>query len=202
MIAKKGSSKRGAKAEAEMPKPPATKWEQKSSQLRDAMRAARQYKEDIANNVDPSLRAPPPPPSAPDPSLVPCPNCGRSFAEKAAERHIPKCASIRARPTMLRKGAGIAAGAAGAAMSGAAAVRAQMAPASRNSAPIQQPPMNTTSLRGSQQQQQQQQSGLSSSRVGGRIPDIPNVPSARDNAYKAESTFSGSFASNRARGGR
>ena len=103
---------------------------------------------------------------------------------------------------MLRKGAGIAAGAAGAAMSGAAAVRAQMAPASRNSAPIQQPPMNTTSLRGSQQQQQQQQqqSGLSSSRVGGRIPDIPNVPSARDNTFKAESTFSGSFASNRARG--
>ena len=196
VIAKKGSSKRGAKAEAEMPKPPATKWEQKSNQLREAMKAARQYKEDIANNVDPSLRAPPPPPSAPDPSLIPCPNCGRSFGEQAAERHIPKCASIRAKPTMLKKGAGIAAGAAGAAMSGAAAVRAQMAPASRISAPIQQPPMNTTSLRGSQQQQQQQQqqTSMSSSRVGGggggRIPDIPNVPA----------TFSGSFASNRQRG--
>ena len=142
------------------------------------------------------LTRPPPPPSAPDPSLIPCPNCGRSFGEQAAERHIPKCASIRAKPTMLKKGAGIAAGAAGAAMSGAAAVRAQMAPASRNSAPIQQPPMNTTSLRGSQQQQQQQQqqTSMTSSRVGGggggRIPDIPNVPA----------TFSGSFASNRQRG--
>ena len=204
LIAKKGSSKRGAKVEAEMPKPPATKWEQKSSQLRDAMRAARQYKEDVANNVDPSLRAPPPPPSAPDPSLIPCPNCGRSFAEGAAERHIPKCATIRAKPTMLKKGAGIAAGAAGAAMSGAAAVRAQMAQPSRNSAPLQQPAMNTTSMRGNQQQQQ---SNMSSSRVGGGggggggvrgIPDVPSVPSSRD--IRPESTFSGSFASNLARG--
>jgi hypothetical protein len=30
-------------------------------------------------------------PSGPDPSFVQCPNCGRSFNESAAERHIPKC---------------------------------------------------------------------------------------------------------------
>ena len=35
--------------------------------------------------------------SAPDPSLVPCPNCGRTFNAKAAERHIPKCADINGR---------------------------------------------------------------------------------------------------------
>jgi hypothetical protein len=35
--------------------------------------------------------------SGPDPTLTPCPHCGRSFNEKAAERHIPKCADIKAK---------------------------------------------------------------------------------------------------------
>ena len=44
------------------------------------------------------IREPPPvAPSAPDPSLIPCPNCGRRFNETAAERHIPKCADIKAK---------------------------------------------------------------------------------------------------------
>ena len=33
--------------------------------------------------------------------LVPCPHCSRKFNEKAAERHIPVCNSIKAKPTML-----------------------------------------------------------------------------------------------------
>lgn len=44
--------------------------------------------------------------SAPDPSLVPCPHCGRRFNEHAAERHIPKCQDIRAKPNRLMAGAG------------------------------------------------------------------------------------------------
>ena len=32
------------------------------------------------------------------PVLVMCPYCGRKFSEKAAERHIPKCKLIKARP--------------------------------------------------------------------------------------------------------
>eukprot|EP01039_Chlorochromonas_danica_P009375 gene9375-10353_t len=35
-----------------------------------------------------------------------CPTCGRSFNEKAAERHIPKCKDIINKPTMLMRGSG------------------------------------------------------------------------------------------------
>mmetsp|Transcript_12300 Transcript_12300/g.28872 ORF Transcript_12300/g.28872 Transcript_12300/m.28872 type:complete len:95 (+) Transcript_12300:575-859(+) len=43
-------------------------------------------------------------PSAPDPSLVQCPHCSRRFNETAAERHIPKCNEIKAKPKMLKAG--------------------------------------------------------------------------------------------------
>lgn len=48
----------------------------------------------------------------PEPSLdecddrVPCPHCGRRFNANAAERHIPKCTSINAKPKMLTRGGG------------------------------------------------------------------------------------------------
>jgi hypothetical protein len=71
-------------------------WQAKSSQLRDAMRAANAYKKAIAEGKS-GADLPPPPVSAPDPSLVPCPHCGRSFNETAAERHIPKCTNIKAK---------------------------------------------------------------------------------------------------------
>lgn len=41
-----------------------------------------------------------------DPSYVQCPTCGRSFSEKAAERHIPKCENIIAKPLFLSKNSG------------------------------------------------------------------------------------------------
>lgn len=37
---------------------------------------------------------------------VPCPHCGRRFNANAAERHIPKCTSISAKPKMLTRGGG------------------------------------------------------------------------------------------------
>jgi len=43
-----------------------------------------------------------PPPQAPPPELddrVPCPHCGRRFGQQQAERHIPKCKDIKAKPT-------------------------------------------------------------------------------------------------------
>ena len=52
---------------------------------------------------------PPPVISAPDPSLIPCPHCGRKFNSKAAERHIPQCQNIQAKPTMLKRGTGVSA---------------------------------------------------------------------------------------------
>ena len=76
------------------------KWKARSEQFRAAMRAAR----------DPGAA---PAPAGPDPSLVPCPHCGRRFNEKAAERHIPKCQTIKAQPKMLRRGQGRAGGVGG-----------------------------------------------------------------------------------------
>ena len=45
-------------------------------------------------------------PSAPDPSLVPSPHCGRPYSETAAERHIPRCKDIQAKPKFLSRGSG------------------------------------------------------------------------------------------------
>jgi hypothetical protein len=45
-----------------------------------------------------------------DDGLIPCPHCHRRFNQKAAERHIPKCKDIKAKPKTLRRGAGGGAG--------------------------------------------------------------------------------------------
>jgi hypothetical protein len=79
-----------------------SKWKTQSDAFRQAMRNARMYTQAEANGV----KLPPPLASAPDPSLVLCPHCDRRFNEKAAERHIPKCLDIRAKPSTLKKGGG------------------------------------------------------------------------------------------------
>lgn len=40
---------------------------------------------------------PPPPPSV-NPDYIQCPHCGRNYAPNVAERHIPKCVNIQAKP--------------------------------------------------------------------------------------------------------
>lgn len=82
------------------------KWRADSEAFRDAMKAARA----MTKALETGGPLPEYVPSAPDPSLVPCAHCGRSFNQKAAERHIPQCQNIRAKPTTLRKGAGGAGG--------------------------------------------------------------------------------------------
>jgi endogenous inhibitor of DNA gyrase (YacG/DUF329 family) len=78
------------------------KWKEQSNAFREAMKAARVYKTAIAKG-----EAPPPVVSkGPDMSLIPCHNCGRRFNEKAAERHIPLCKNIIAKPNALKRGAG------------------------------------------------------------------------------------------------
>ncbi len=72
-------------------------WKQKSNALRDAMKSARETSKAIANGEP----LPPPVYSGPDLSLVPCPHCGRRFNDKAAERHIPQCKNIIAKPNRL-----------------------------------------------------------------------------------------------------
>jgi hypothetical protein len=80
------------------------KWKAESEMFRAAMRAGRAS----SSSAPPSHE-----PSAPDPSLVPCPACGRTFSESAAERHIPQCRDRlrRAKPAgPLKKGSGGGAG--------------------------------------------------------------------------------------------
>jgi hypothetical protein len=66
----------------------------------------------VCARVRPLSSIPMPVRSEPDPSFIPCPHCGRRFNEQAAERHIPKCKSIIAKPKALSKGGGTRLGAA------------------------------------------------------------------------------------------
>ena len=80
------------------------KWKNQSSALRQAMKQSRlveKYKKEGRLSELPPMES-----TGPDPSLVPCPNCGRSFNEKAAARHIPKCKNIKAKPKRLMRGSG------------------------------------------------------------------------------------------------
>jgi len=74
------------------------KWKQQSDQLRAAMQANRQIAEAKARGEDITtvkFMAT----AEEDDDRVACPHCGRKFAEKAAERHIPHC-----KESMMKKG--------------------------------------------------------------------------------------------------
>lgn len=80
-----------------------SRWREKSSAFREAMRNARQVTVALKSGAP----LPEYVPSGPDPSLKQCPHCQRRFNDKAAERHIPQCQNIIAKPTVLRRGTGI-----------------------------------------------------------------------------------------------
>ncbi|GFR40425.1 hypothetical protein Agub_g999 [Astrephomene gubernaculifera] len=80
------------------------KWKAQSNALRQAMQQMRQVGAALARGED--IRNIPHVPSAPDPSLVQCPTCGRRFNAQAAERHIPRCSSIVNKPKFLKAGTG------------------------------------------------------------------------------------------------
>lgn len=83
------------------------KWKAQSDQLRQAMRSMRSSAKKTPQAADRKMSSPSSYQySQPDPSLVPCPHCGRRFNQQAAERHIPKCQDIKAKPKMLKRGAG------------------------------------------------------------------------------------------------
>ena len=87
------------------------KWKSQSSALREAMKQSRlvsKYQKEGRLHELPPMQS-----AAPDPSLVPCPNCGRTFNEKAAARHIPRCKNIKAKPKMLMRGGGTLSGVVG-----------------------------------------------------------------------------------------
>jgi rubrerythrin len=81
------------------------KWKNDSERFREAMRAARE----VTKALESGRPLPPPVMSAPDSSLIPCPHCNRRFNEKAADRHIPLCQSIKAKPKVLQRGTGVTA---------------------------------------------------------------------------------------------
>jgi hypothetical protein len=71
-------------------------WKSQSGALREAMKQSRLIKraEEQAKRTGKPLASFLPAPTAaaaPDPSLVPCEHCGRSFSAEAAARHMPHC---------------------------------------------------------------------------------------------------------------
>ena len=76
-------------------------WKAKSSMLRDAIRASKGYDDAVKAGYPASSLPYPPAPVHDD--RVECPHCNRRFAEQTAERHIPKCRDIRAKPKTLRR---------------------------------------------------------------------------------------------------
>jgi hypothetical protein len=81
------------------------KWKSQSLAFRQAMQAARASgtdqpatkMNDTMNNISTAIQAT-------DSDLIPCPYCQRTFNERAAERHIPICQNIKAKPSTLKRG--------------------------------------------------------------------------------------------------
>ncbi|XP_005986617.1 zinc finger C2HC domain-containing protein 1C [Latimeria chalumnae] len=71
-------------------------WRQKHESFIRTIRQAREITQQISRGVKPSDLPTLPPEENPD--YVPCSHCGRRFAPKVAERHIPKCENIKSRP--------------------------------------------------------------------------------------------------------
>jgi endogenous inhibitor of DNA gyrase (YacG/DUF329 family) len=81
------------------------KWKVQHEQFQAAMRAVRQQNEAAAGGGgfgSGALAPPPAPMPAEYDDRVPCPHCGRKFAEDVAARHIPKCATTVAKPKGIR----------------------------------------------------------------------------------------------------
>jgi hypothetical protein len=88
-------ARKGTKAAPPPKQSDVPKWKIERAQLREALRAGREYTRAIEQGIEPP---PMPAASAAADDRVECPHCGRRFAELAAQRHIPKCATQKARP--------------------------------------------------------------------------------------------------------
>ena len=101
---KKTTGKKGATQQIPTAATGKSNWKEQSMAFREAMRAAREYSSEKTDDVVMGSK-----PKTPyiDPSLIQCPNCERRFNQKAAERHIPVCKKIIAKPSTLKKGSGI-----------------------------------------------------------------------------------------------
>lgn len=92
-----GKKRKVVRNRVESSKPPRkasstkSKWRLQSQQLRSAIRSTTHETNE---------------PSICQDELVPCPHCKRRFNSKAAERHIPVCNQIKAKPRMLKRRTG------------------------------------------------------------------------------------------------
>ncbi|XP_011184302.1 zinc finger C2HC domain-containing protein 1C isoform X2 [Zeugodacus cucurbitae] len=67
-------------------------WRKKHEEFIQAIRAAKQVQAHLARGG--KLSDLPPPPPSENPDYIQCPHCMRRFNESAAERHIPRCATM------------------------------------------------------------------------------------------------------------
>ncbi|XP_055551523.1 nuclear pore complex protein DDB_G0274915 isoform X1 [Wyeomyia smithii] len=67
-------------------------WRRKHEEFIQAIRAAKEMKAYLAKGG--KLSDLPPPPPSENPDYIQCPHCSRRFNQTAAERHIPKCATM------------------------------------------------------------------------------------------------------------
>ncbi|XP_008062349.1 zinc finger C2HC domain-containing protein 1C [Carlito syrichta] len=81
--------------------PRKSNWRQKHESFIRTLRQAREVQQVIAKGGNPSDLPPILP--AENPDYIQCPHCSRRFAPKVAERHIPKCKTIKNRPPPPRK---------------------------------------------------------------------------------------------------
>ncbi|XP_055697430.1 uncharacterized protein LOC129798343 isoform X2 [Phlebotomus papatasi] len=67
-------------------------WRRKHEEFIETIRAAKQMQAHLAKGG--KLSDLPPPPRSENPDYIQCPHCNRRFNEAAANRHIPKCATM------------------------------------------------------------------------------------------------------------
>ena len=76
-------------------------WRQKHEEFIESLQYARQVATVQAKGGN--VAALPPPPRTQNLDYVPCPYCERRFNKDVAERHIPRCKEIKARPAPPKK---------------------------------------------------------------------------------------------------
>ncbi|GET85817.1 hypothetical protein, conserved [Leishmania tarentolae] len=92
----------GSDAAAGAAKGKLPKWKVQHEQFQAAMRAVRQQQQAGCGFGTGQLAPPPAPIPEEYDDRVPCPHCGRKFAQEVAARHIPKCATTIAKPKGIR----------------------------------------------------------------------------------------------------
>lgn len=83
-----------------------TNWRKKHEEFINSIRAAKEMQVHLAKGGKLSDLPPPPPSDYSD--YIPCPHCGRKFNQNAADRHIPKCATMihnKPNPSLQKKSA-------------------------------------------------------------------------------------------------